>query len=68
MAVGNPLIKVSVTPAVWKTADVPQLLRGIYVELRVMNNLLAEGLNVQSALDAYRNDATSVYPDVGDGD
>lgn len=63
MPVGNPLINPLTLPAKWKTADVPQLLRGIYVELRVLNLLIAEGLNINPALDQFRTDVTSVFPD-----
>lgn len=64
MATGNPLI--NPTTAKWKTADTPQLLRGIYVELRIQNLLLANGLNIEPYLDTLRKDMTSVFPDVGD--
>ena len=78
MPVGNPLIDPGVASnklgteatgtAHWKTADVAQLLRGIYVELRVMNLLLANGLSNEPYLQSIRRDPTSVYPDAQDGD
>jgi hypothetical protein len=57
---GNPLIDV-VTHR-WKTADSPQLLRGIYVELRVMNALLAAATGTVSKLEEIRQDMALVYP------
>jgi hypothetical protein len=57
---GNPLIDV-VTQG-WKTADSPQLLRGIYVELRVMNALYAAATGTVSTLEEIRQDMTVVYP------
>jgi hypothetical protein len=32
------------------------ILRLILAELRVMNQVLAEGLNIQSDIESYRND------------
>lgn len=66
MPVGNPLI--NTTTAKWKTADVPQLLRGIYVELRVLNLLISNGLNNEAYLETIRQDASSVFPDAAHKD
>ena len=42
------------------------LLRGIYCELRVLNIVLAEGLNVRGLLESVRKDVSVVYPDPQD--
>lgn len=63
-AANTPLIDPAA--GTWRTADTPQLLRGIYVELRVLNLLIAAGLNQETLLGHIRKDASSVYPDATD--
>ncbi len=52
----------------WRTMSVPALLRAIYFELRIQTQLLADGLNVQTQLTSYRNDASANWPGVTDQD
>lgn len=52
----------------WRTASEVHFLRAIYFELRIMNQLLADGLNVQTQLTSYRQNASAVFPDTNDQD
>lgn len=52
----------------WKPTNIRSVARGVYSELRLMNNQLAEIFSLQSNLDAYRNEVTSVVPDSTDQD
>lgn len=39
-----------------------QILRAIYLEMRLQTIVLAEGLNMRPLLDSLRKDMTSVFP------
>ncbi len=72
---GEPLINGSdqlspIDPATgkWRTANQEHFLRAIYVELRIMNQLLADGLSVQAQLSSYRADASAIFPGITDQD
>lgn len=63
---GNPLLN-PVTgnwkgPSAGVTGQI-ELLRAMYIELRIMNAVLAAGLNQDQLLGALRADVTSVLPD-----
>lgn len=63
---GSPLL--NPVTGQWKAPSAGQtgmiaLLRGIYIELRTQNEILAIGLNQDTLLDQLRADVTSTIPD-----
>lgn len=52
----------------WNPTNIRSIARGVYSELRVMNNQIAEMMGLQAQLDSYRQDVTSVVPDTADKD
>ena len=51
----------------WQPTNQKAMLRAIWSELRKLNLLIAEGLNVQMKYDSLNKDATTVGQDTDDG-